>query len=329
MSTIREEITKYLGVIQKARKLNTVRAYQSGLKVFTDILRRMKIDPTTSPPDILDEEHFKRLISGLSIFSAPTERLYLQAVKGFYLYLDSEKIIHVNQSALKIIMSQRARRPGIRLPQFENDAIDRLLETVQDVRTLITEPQNERDVVIAYRDRALLITLASTGLRIHEAIGLRRSNVDWTRHFATVIGKGDKEAIVRFTSRSIRAIKDYFAMRSEWDSDSGKMLSAHPVFACHSSSVGKKIKPITTSTGRDIVTRRVIQILGKEMEGKITPHSFRHYFVTVALRASGSLAHVQELARHANIETTKRYTHLADDELDEAYHKFEEYLEEH
>ncbi|MCE7861514.1 MAG: hypothetical protein DYG86_17240 [Chloroflexi bacterium CFX2] len=57
------------------------------------------------------------------------------------------------------------------------------------------------------------------------------------------------------------------------------------------------------------------------MAGKITPHSFRHYFVTTVLRGTGNLKIAQELARHKNIQVTQRYTHLSDDELDKAYHE--------
>jgi integrase/recombinase XerC len=76
---------------------------------------------------------------------------------------------------------------------------------------------------------------------------------------------------------------------------------------------------MTTATGRNIVDERVREALGAEAEGKITPHSFRHYFVTTVLRASGNLKLAQELARHANISVTQRYAHLSDDELDKGY----------
>jgi len=59
--------------------------------------------------------------------------------------------------------------------------------------------------------------------------------------------------------------------------------------------------------------------LGKDSIGSITPHSFRHYFVTTVLRASGNLKLAQELARHRNIAVTQRYAHLSDDELDRGY----------
>jgi site-specific recombinase XerC len=78
---------------------------------------------------------------------------------------------------------------------------------------------------------------------------------------------------------------------------------------------------MTPTTGRRIVQERVAQLLGQEMVGRITPHSFRHYFVTSVLRGTGNLRYAQELARHKNIEVTQRYTHLTNDELDKAYYE--------
>jgi integrase/recombinase XerC len=97
-------------------------------------------------------------------------------------------------------------------------------------------------------------------------------------------------------------------------------LTSLPIFARHDKGAGKKIKPITTTTGRNIVSQRVTEILGNSAAGTITPHSFRHYFVTTVLRGSGgNLKLAQELARHKNIAVTTRYAHLADDELDRGY----------
>jgi integrase len=64
----------------------------------------------------------------------------------------------------------------------------------------------------------------------------------------------------------------------------------------------------------------VRSILGDQAAGRITPHSFRHYFVTTVLRGSGNLKLAQALARHRNIQVTQRYAHLTDDELDRGFH---------
>lgn len=100
---------------------------------------------------------------------------------------------------------------------------------------------------------------------------------------------------------------------------SGRPLTSLPLFARHDKGAGKKVKPITTCTGRNIVAEWVETILGREALGTITPHSFRHYFVTRILQNSGNLKLAQELARHSNIAVTQRYAHLSDSELDKGY----------
>jgi integrase/recombinase XerC len=99
------------------------------------------------------------------------------------------------------------------------------------------------------------------------------------------------------------------------------LFFALPLFARHDRGAGKKVKPITTRTGQNIINQRVKKALGKDAVGTITPHSFRHYFVTTVLLASGNLKLAQELARHSNIAITQRYAHLSDDELDRGYHE--------
>jgi len=97
-------------------------------------------------------------------------------------------------------------------------------------------------------------------------------------------------------------------------------LTSLPLFARHDRGAGKKVKPITPTTGRNIVSQRVQEALGDSEPGAITPHSFRHFFVTTVLRASGgNLKLAQELARHKSIAVTQRYAHLSDDELDQGY----------
>ena len=324
--TISDVISEYLRMVERARSKPTMLAYKNGLLVFSDFLNKKSLKPDVTPIENLTEEMFKKFFEHLTTYAPTTEQLYLQAVKGFYLYLDSEEYVRINQSRLSVLIQQRSRRPGKRLPQFPASDIDVLLKKIYDIQNLWVPPENaEADEAInvklrAYRDRAFLITLADTGFRVHEACNLRRGDMDWNEGQTIIIGKGNKQAVVRFTARSMQAIKDYLAQRAELDGNSGRQLSSLPLFARHDKGAGKKIKPITTTTGRNIVSERVEQALGKESVGTITPHSFRHYFVTTVLRGSGNLKLAQELARHANIQVTQRYAHLSDDELDKGYH---------
>jgi integrase len=145
--------------------------------------------------------------------------------------------------------------------------------------------------------------------------------MDWNEGRAVIVGKGDKQAVVRFSQRAILALKNYLQARSNLDGSSGRPLGSLPLFARHDKGAGKKVKPITPTGGRNLVNERVREILGEEAVGRITPHSFRHYFVTTVLRGSGNLKLAQELARHSNIQVTQRYVHLSNDELDKGYHE--------
>ncbi len=132
----------------------------------------------------------------------------------------------------------------------------------------------------------------------------------------------DTEDLVRFSNLARRALQDYLQVRATLDGASGRPLPSLPVFARHDKGAGDKVKPITPTTGRNIVKQRVRECLGPEAVGTITPHSFRHYFVTTVLLGSGgNLKLAQELARHQNIAVTQRYAHLTDDELDRGYYE--------
>jgi integrase len=320
---IAETISKYLHTVKTARSEHTARTYANALSVFSRVLKERWQDPETTPTDKLSEDAIAWLASYLKNFASATERLYLTAVAGFYEYLAAERLTEINLPRLRLLIRQRARRPGIRLPQFPAEDIERIIGFMSDPATL-TVPSGEDSESLRLRevrDRAFMLTLADTGLRVHEACALRRGDIDWNEGRAVIIGKGDKQAVVRFSTRSMNALKAYLSLRSSVDGGSGRPLGSLPLFARHDKGAGKKVKPITTTTGRNIVTDRVREILGEDSVGKITPHSFRHYFVTTVLRGSGNLKLAQELARHSNIQVTQRYAHLSDDELDKGYYE--------
>jgi integrase/recombinase XerC len=318
-SSIAFIIEEYLDVVKLARSQNTALAYGKALKEFKKVLVKSKIDPVTSPASILTEDLISRLAMHLKSFSPATEQLYVRAVARFYKYLAAERLAEINLPRMDLLIEQRTRKPGIRLPQFPTANIERVLDFVSDASSLATNSEVER--LRAMRDRAFLLTLADTGLRVHEACNLRRGDLDWNEGRAIIIGKGDKQAVVRFTSRAMRALKDYLSLRAELDGSSGKQLTALPLFARHDKGTGKKVRPITPTTGRNIVAERVKQALGSDAEGHITPHSFRHYFVSTILRTSGNLKLAQALARHENIQITQRYAHIDDEELDKGYYE--------
>lgn len=306
----------YLKTIQDARSENTHRAYSNGISVFLRVLKEHWIEPV-SPVTAISDEGLSWLLAHLKIYSPSTERIYTQAVKGFYEYLAAEQLAEINLPRINLLIKQRARRSGQRLPQFPRDDIEIVIEYAIGLSDNLSDKPIVR--LREMRDRAFLITLADTGLRVHEACKLRRGDIDWNEERAIIIGKGDKQALIRFSSRSMRAIKEYLSERAILDGASGRPLPSLPIFSRHDKGAGKRIKSITTTTGRNIIAAHVKHALGEGAEGRITPHSFRHYFVTTVLRATGNLKLAQALARHASIQVTQRYAHLSDDELDKGY----------
>jgi len=318
-TSISAAITGYLDTVRLARSENTARTYANALDFFKQVLDVRNISPQEAPIDELSEDAVGWTIAALKVYAPTTERLYLTSLTGFYEYLVAERLAEINLPRLRLLIRQRARRPGQRLPQFPREDIDKVLKSVESYAKYAYNDEKRR--LRALRDRAFVITLADTGLRVHEACDLRRGDVDWNEGRAIIIGKGDKQAVIRFSTRSMRAMKDYLSARQQLDGSSGRPLPSLPLFARHDKGAGFKVKPISTATGRNIVNECVRLTLGEDAVGKITPHSFRHYFVTTVLRATGNLKMAQELARHSNIAVTQRYAHLSDDELDRGYYE--------
>jgi len=326
--TIAEAIEAYLETVTLSRSANTARTYRNAMQAFAASLESHTLSPAETPVGELTENAVAWFAADLKRMAPATERLYLTAVTGFYEYIAAERLGNPNLPRVRLLIRQRARRLGRRLPQFPKEAIEQVLDYAKTLPNLQCDSPQER--LRALRDRAFLFTLADTGLRVHEACALRRGDIDWYESRAVIIGKGNKQAVVRFSRRSLRYLQDYLQARSELDGGSGKPLRSLPLFARHDKGAGKKVLPITTATGRNIVRQRVREALGEEAVGTITPHSFRHYFVTNVLIASGgNLKLAQALARHSNIAVTERYAHLSDSELDKYYYQiFEEGAEE-
>ena len=316
--SIAQAVANYLDTVALARSANTARTYRNGLRLFLMVLKAHELDPETVPITALKEEAVAWFAQALKDFSPATERLYLTAATTFYEYLAAEGMTAVNLPRVRMLIRQRARRAGQRLPQFPREAIEQVLAYAQSLPALPAHDDRER--LRHLRDRAFLLILADTGLRVHEACSLRRGDLDWREGKALIIGKGNRQDVVRFSRRALQALQDYLQARAPLDGTSGRPLTSLPLFARHDKGAGKRVLPITTATGRNIVAQRVREALGPQAVGTITPHSFRHYFVTTVLRGSGgNLKLAQELARHRNITVTQRYAHLSDDELDRGY----------
>ncbi len=319
-----ESVQDYLESVSLSRSENTARTYTNGMQSYLETLAKSGVDPEKTFVHKITEDLIADFAADLKAYSPNTEQLYLTAVTGFYEYLAAEKLAEINLPRLRMLIKRRSRRAAQRLPQFPKGDIKKVITYAKSLATLQVENQRQR--LINLRDRAFILTLADTGLRVHEACNLRRGDIDWQETKAIIVGKGNREAVVRFSTRSLTALRDYINTRAEIDGAYGRSLSSLPLFARHDLGAGSRVEPISTTTGRNIIKQRVIESLGDDAAGTITPHSFRHYFVTEVLQGSGgNIKLAQKLARHKNIQVTQRYAHLSDEELDKGYYEiFEE-----
>ncbi len=185
--------------------------------------------------------------------------------------------------------------------------------TVEQVEKLLSAPDN-RDTLGA-RDRAILETLYSTGVRVSELVDLNRNDLDQTGQTLHIRGKGKKERIVPLGSHAIAAIRHYLTL-----------LEPDQRFASlrQRSLTDPAIPLFVNKNGGRLSTRSVRRKLDKYLKAcgldpSISPHTLRHSFATHLLDNGADLRSVQELLGHQSLSTTQIYTHLSSMRLRNAY----------
>jgi integrase/recombinase XerC len=293
MTSASAVISQFLDDLRLAKKSpNTIKTYQQGLRLFLEIVGKN---------DELSEKNFIKFLQRTADYKSSSHSTYRVAVSRLYEYFSPDV-------PTRRLIDRYGRRREKRFITYKEEALEDLLSYMETLRWDLR----------ALRDRALILTLADTGLRISEACSLSRGDLDFRKKRALIVGKGDKPGIIRFSPRSLDAIRLYLASRSYIDGKSGKALESLPLFARHDPGAGGKIKKLRSGGAWGAIRSRAKEA-GIE-EGVVTPHKFRHYFVTRILRATnGNLAKAAELARHEDPNTTKRYGHLSEGELDRTY----------
>lgn len=285
-----EQIEHFLNTLQRSPR--TVAAYRNALKQFSAIV---------GEEAELSVETYVTFLRALQSTSPATQLIYRTAVLKFYAFCRAG-----NWAELKEATEHYTRRQGKRIVNFDRQAIEQVMAYAETLH----------GGLLALRDRAFIFTLADTGLRISEACALKRGDLDWQEARAVIIGKGDKQAVVRFSDRCIRFLKEYLHARTGVEPNSRLPLASQPLFARHDIRASKRIRPITSGAMWKAVKSRIA-------EAGVDPHlvrihDFRHYFVTMTYLAKGNLKLSQELARHESISTTSRYAHFGG-EADVAY----------
>jgi integrase/recombinase XerC len=182
--------------------------------------------------------------------------------------------------------------------------------SVDEVFSLVESP--EKSTPWGARDRAILETLYSCGIRVSELVGLSDGNVDFHLGIVRVYGKGRKERIVPIGEKAVEALRAYLPQRDGVLARRKRFGPQAPLF----------INPRGTRlTARSVA--RILQkhILQSGLLRKVSPHGLRHTFATHLLDAGADLRAIQELLGHVSLSTTQRYTHVSMDKLMEVYDK--------
>ena len=153
-TSIQAAITSFLDMVRLSRSKNTHDTYAFAMKAFQDLLQSKGLH-LEAPVTSLSEDNISWYADYLKHQSPATEQLYLQAAKNFYKYLAAEKLADINLPRLDLLKQQRARRPGIRLPQFPAEDIERVLRHVGEENFAVRP--SELDQLRALRERAFLL----------------------------------------------------------------------------------------------------------------------------------------------------------------------------
>ena len=218
----------------------------------------------------------------------------LAALRSFLKYLVQEG--YLRQNPAEIVATPRQEKP---LPNFMPvDEAFALMETPDASQTW------------GARDKAILETLYSTGIRVSELVGLCEGDLDSSLGIVRVFGKGGKERIVPIGDKALEALRVYLEKRDRVAQKAGEKDRKAPIF-------------VNTRGGR-LTSRSVGRILRKHLVRggiwrEVSPHALRHSFATHLLDAGADLRAIQELLGHASLSTTQRYTHVSVDKLMEVY----------
>jgi len=295
-------ITRFLEHLEvgknKARK--TVENYHHYLQRFYDFFEGRDIG-TLSLDDVHKYQLFLNRFVDLhnNALGVKTQNYHMIALRAFLKYLARQDISTLSPEKIDL------KKIPERIVDFlTRDEVERLFDA--------TNLGKKSDM----RDRAMLETLYSTGLRVSELVSLNRSQVDLERREFTVRGKGKKPRIVFLSERCVKYLRMYLSERVDnWE----------PVFISYGRNrededlgLGEK-RRLTAYTVQEVV-RRASKLAG--LGKKVTPHVLRHSFATDLLHNGADIRSVQEMLGHASITTTQIYTHSTNARLREVHERF-------
>jgi site-specific recombinase XerD len=298
IQTLLKEYLDYLEIELNRSRL-TRRNYEHYLKRFFEFAG------ITDPQDITIDRvrRFRLYLNRLENRAAmplkrSTQQYHLIALRNFLRYLAKRDIPALSPEKIEL-----------------GKTLSREIELIEleDVERLLDAPKG--DDLKSLRDKAILETLFSTGLRVSELCGLSRDIPAIKRGEFSVRGKGGKVRVVFLSERAKNALLQYLSKRR--DADDALFIE-----------IGRNYEKTMRSRSSLRLTPRSVQRIIKYYSkkagivAKVTPHTIRHCYATDLLRAGADIRSVQVLLGHASISTTQVYTHLTDKTLREIHEKF-------
>lgn len=268
--------------LEKSLSANSVEAYLRDLELFTRFLQEKKDAKNPAAVVLQDLQHFLQWIGELGMMASSQARI-ISGMRAFYKYCLLEQIADTDPTAL--LESPKRKRALPDTLSFEE--IENMIGQID-----LSKPEGGRN-------KALLETMYSCGLRVSEVVGLKISQLYTDLGFIRVTGKGDKERLIPIGTDAIKYIGIYRnQIRTHLDIKKG---NEDILFL---NKRGSKL------------SRVMIFYIIKELAAKagiqktVSPHTFRHSFATHLVEGGADLRAVQEMLGHASITTTEIYTHL-------------------
>ena len=271
--------------IERSLSENSVQAYIRDIKKFANYAYCLGLNELQ-----VKREHISSFLKELTNdnISSRSQARIISGIKAFYKFLIMEDYIKSNPTEL--IDSPKI---GLKLPDtLSLNEIDKIILAID-----LSTKQGERN-------RAILETLYSCGLRVTELINLQLSNINFKEGYIKVIGKGDKERLAPIGGRALKYLTIYInEVRNHQNIKKGH---EDIVFL---NNRGAKITRVMIF----LIIQKLKEVIG--LKKKISPHTFRHSFATHLIEGGANLRAVQEMLGHESINTTEIYTHLDKDYL--------------
>ena len=268
----------------KKYSMNTINAYLRDIEEFTDFINKVI--------NITDEDislYLAHLYNDNKLSKSSISRK-LSSLRTFYNFLVKEGIIEYNY-----FVNINNPKKGLVLPKFINE---------KDITDIFDVCMG--DDPILERDRLIIEILYSTGIRVSELINIKLSDINFYNNEIKILGKGSKERIVIFNDTCRDALNKFIkeGRKKLYKKDSEYLF------------IGRNNGHISSKYVRDIINKIKVKA---GVDGKISPHVFRHTFATDMLNNGADLVSVKDLLGHESLNTTSIYTHVTNEQIKKVY----------